>query len=159
MPAVYATPGDGSPIKTRYMTLKGDKTMMPGGPKGIQMRTITDGTSMTLLFVRTAPEQAVEWTKPADLDYDADKPFTGLDTPDGMFLAALCDGSVHRISLAIAKDVMQALATRNGEEPIQWDSFNVPPGPHDYSADGEDKDEAVEVDEEAGVEGAIPASP
>jgi hypothetical protein len=52
-----------------------------------------------------------------------------------MFLAALCDGSVQRISLAISKETMQAMASRAGGEEIDYDAMSLPPGPHNDAND------------------------
>jgi len=143
MPAVFQSRGDGEqPGKTRYLALKGDRTMWPG-KQGIRFSQVTDGTSNTLLFVQTAPEAAVPWTKPADIDYDADRPFAGLKSDRGAFLASLSDGSVHRISLAIPKATLQALVTRDGGEVIEDDWQELPPGEHNDSID--EAIEAVEV--------------
>jgi hypothetical protein len=119
---------------TRYVALKGDGTVFRG-QEPVELKQITDGTSRTLLVVQAAPDHAVEWTKPADIDYDANKPFVGLDSPQNMFLGALCDGSVHRLSLAISKESMQALASRAGDEIVDFGVMEIPPGPHDYAAD------------------------
>lgn len=135
MPEIFASKSaPEQPGKTRFLALKGESTLFPGD-KVIKFSQITDGTSNTLLFVQAAPEAAVEWTRPADIDYDADQPFAGLETPRGAFLAALCDGSVYRISLAIPKATIQALATRAGDEAVDRDWQFLPPGPHDHSYD------------------------
>ncbi len=120
--------------KTRFLALKGADTLFPGNKK-LSFKHVTDGTSNTLQFVEAAPEAAVEWTKPADIEFDATRPFAGLESPRGAFLAALCDGSVHRISLAISKATMAALATRDGGEAPNPEWQSLPPGPHDYSLD------------------------
>jgi hypothetical protein len=136
MPPQLASPGDSQqPGKTRFVALKGEGTVFRG-KEPVKLAQITDGTSRTLLAVQVADGHAVEWTKPADLDFDADHPFTGLNTPQNFFLAALCDGSVHRISLAISKENIQALATRAGDEPVDYNVLTTPPGPRIFVADG-----------------------
>jgi hypothetical protein len=134
MPQVFFSPGEHRPGTTRYVALKDDGTVFRGR-EPVSLKHITDGTSRTLLAVQVADGHAVEWTKPADLDFDPDHPFSGLNTPQNMFLAALCDGSVHRISLAISKETMQALATRARDEEVDYDVLTMPPGPHNNAAD------------------------
>jgi hypothetical protein len=135
MPPTLASPsGAQQPGKTRYVALKGDGTVFRG-KEPVKLAHITDGTSRTLLVAQAAPGHAVEWTKPADIEYDPDRPFKGLDSPRNMFLAALCDGSVQRISLAISKETMQAMASRAGGEEIDYDAMSLPPGPHNDAND------------------------
>jgi hypothetical protein len=130
MPEVFKTPDDGRAGMTRYLGLKGPGTIF-GAKQGVKIREITDGTSNTVLFVQVPPERAVEWTRPADLDYKPETPLAGLASPQNMFLAALCDGSVQRLSLALSDGAMRALATYAGDEPVDRQSFSLPPAPHD----------------------------
>jgi hypothetical protein len=132
IPQVFRSPGDvGWPGKTRYVGLKSSTTVFPGNER-LRLAGITDGTSNTIFVVQAAPEAAVEWTKPADIEFDPDNPFKGLGTPRGMFLAAFCDGSAHRLSLAIGAEVMKAIATRSGEEVVDHNMLNAPPAPYLY---------------------------
>jgi len=129
MPAVFGSPS--SPEleaqgKTRYVALKGDDTLHPG-QKELSFRNVTDGTSNTILYVRVAPDHAVEWTKPADLEFKADKPMTGLESPEGVFLAAFCDGSVRRVGLWVGAETVKALVTRAGGEVINQEQLDAPP--------------------------------
>jgi hypothetical protein len=48
-----------------------------------------------------------------------------LDARRGTFLAAMCDGSVHRLSLGIGPEVIKALVTRAGGEVVDY-SGGVP---------------------------------
>jgi hypothetical protein len=123
--------------RTRFLALKGPQTLFPGNQR-LRIAQVTDGTSNTLLFVEARPDAAVEWTKPADINFDAERPFAGLAAPEGRFLAAFNDGSVRRISLAIGAETMKALATRNGEEVIDREALEAPSAPHLYDPNDPD---------------------
>jgi hypothetical protein len=135
MPAFLASPSGGEAGKTRFLAFKGAATMFPGG-EGVRLQEVTDGTSNTLLFVQAAPEAAVEWTKPADLEYDAAAPFAGVATPDGQFLAVFSDGAARSISLGIGAEAMNGLVTRNGDEAVDQNVWMTPPAPHLYEGPG-----------------------
>src|SRR5262249_4311040 len=77
MPAVFAAPGTKAkdPNVTHYQVFTGPETVFPGA-KGVRLTQITDGTSFTLLLAEGG--EAVPWTKPQDLEYDAKKPLPKL---------------------------------------------------------------------------------
>jgi prepilin-type processing-associated H-X9-DG protein len=86
----------------------------------MRFQNVTDGTSMTIALVEADPAQAVEWTKPDDLEFDAADPKAGLgNVRPGGWNAAFCDGSVQFISDAVPAETLRALFTRAGGEPIQ----------------------------------------
>jgi hypothetical protein len=87
------------------LAFKGENTAFPVNKK-LSFNDVTDGTSNTLMFVQAAPDRAVEWTKPADIDFNPERPLEGLRSPRGAFLAAFIDGSVRRISLAISPETI-----------------------------------------------------
>jgi hypothetical protein len=122
--------------RTRILALKGDDTLFPM-TKELGIRNITDGTSNTLSFVEASPEAAVEWTRPADIDFNGSKPFAGVAQPSGSFLAAFCDGHVQRLSLGIGRENMKALATREGGEAVGYDAIDVEPAPWLYATESE----------------------
>ncbi len=132
MPAVFSSPDSAHLFnKTRYVTLDGETTLFPGNEK-LSFRDVTDGTSNTIMFVQVHPDSAVEWTRPADVDFDAENPFAGVAQERGEFLATFCDGSVRRISLGIGAEAMKALATRAGEEVISYEEIDQPAAPWLY---------------------------
>jgi hypothetical protein len=115
MPDAYKSPGAiGNSTKTYYQVLTGPVTVFPKGV-GIRMTSITDGLSNTILAVEAS--EAVPWTKPADVAYDARKKlpkFGGLFK--GGFNILLCDGSTlfvrHNFD---AKTFCDAITPRGGE--------------------------------------------
>jgi len=120
MPVVFQS-ASGAPAssQTRFQSFHHETSVFPGQQE-IRLAQITDGTSNTLLFVQTEPAAAVEWTKPADIDYDPDQPLAGLQSPRGSFLTARCDGSVFRFELSAGVEAFKAMVTRNGGEPASY---------------------------------------
>jgi hypothetical protein len=123
MPAVYAAPDvkTKEPYTTFYQVFTGKDTVFEG-PRGLRITDITDGTSNTLLIIEAG--QAVPWTKPADLPYDAKKPLPALGgvLPDGFFFA-LADGSARFCKKRYRENVLRLMITRSDGEVI--------PGPPD----------------------------
>ena len=69
---------------------------LPGSTEDAE-RISFDGlnTSQTIWLVETNPELAVEWTRPADFEYDPNDPFSGLgETRRGATIHSMVDGSV-----------------------------------------------------------------
>lgn len=117
MPKLYAPP---LPDKTKekyatfYQVFVGKGTIFEGR-EGMSGADITDGTSCTISIVEAA--EAVPWTKPADLPYDAKKPLPKLGGLfDGGFHASLADGSARFISSKVSEQTLRGAITRNGGE-------------------------------------------
>ncbi|MEX2170959.1 MAG: DUF1559 domain-containing protein [Pirellulales bacterium] len=122
MPQVYLCPSshlnqaDG---KTTYVAPVGDELIFDGTKDGARLQRITDGTSKTIMLVDASDDAAVVWTKPDDLEYDAENPLKGLTGHHpGIFNAGYADGSVRAISLDIDLDMLRALFTKDGGEVI-----------------------------------------
>lgn len=118
MPAVYRNPNStvADQGKTNYLTPRGEKTAFPGA-KGMTIADITDGSSNTFLTLEVSDDNAVEWTKPDDFEYDDSDPLKGLvGLRSGGFLAGLADGSVRFIAATTDTAILVALFTRNGGE-------------------------------------------
>lgn len=90
----------------------GDATLFPKG-QGVTFKKITDGLSNTLLAVAADDEHAVIWTQPGDLEFDPERPLSGLGKQYGDgFLALMADGSVQFIESGRAESKVRALFTR-----------------------------------------------
>ncbi len=124
MPAVYRStrnqPND--PNSTFYQVFVG-KGALFNKAEGVQLQTITDGTSNTIMAFEAG--KAVPWSKPEDIEYDPEKPLPMFGGPGfaGGFNAAFADGSVHFLSNSIDKMVLHALITRAGGEVIGAGEF------------------------------------
>lgn len=120
MPAAFASPSVNlEPGKTNYLAVVGPECIFDGTKDGTSFRSITDGTSKTIIVVEADPSRAVEWTRPDDLTVNLDDPKQGLGNvfPQG-WNAAFCDGSVQFISDQIDPQVLRAMFTRAGGEVI-----------------------------------------
>jgi hypothetical protein len=122
---VYASPGAPADGKTRYLAFTGEGTAMPG-KEALSFKDITDGMSNTIAVVEAGPDRAVPWAKPADIDFDADKPREGLPA-NVNFPAAFWDGSVRQINTVYGADIIKALITHGGGEGVSYPP-DRPPG-------------------------------
>jgi hypothetical protein len=77
----------------------------------------TDGTSNTIMVIEA--DEAVPWTKPADLVYEPSKPLPKLGGlyPSGKFVFATADGAVRAVDrMNISDATLRAAITANGGE-------------------------------------------
>jgi RNA polymerase sigma factor (sigma-70 family) len=123
MPPIYAPLGDKikQPHSTFYQVFTGAGTLFEGD-KGLRFADITDGMSNTLLIVEAG--DAVPWTKPQDLPYEANKklpPLGGL-FKEG-FHIGLADGSVHWIRRTFDIDTFRLVITRGDGQVVDWEKL------------------------------------
>jgi hypothetical protein len=120
MPPVYRSPASKLREKgrTNYVVAVGPQTVFHGR-QGTPFKDITDGTSNTIMVVECDDSHAPLWTKPDDLPFDPKNLLRGLGHLfAGGFQVAKCDGSVRFISTTISPDVLRALFTKAGGEPV-----------------------------------------
>jgi prepilin-type processing-associated H-X9-DG protein len=123
MPAVFHCPDESDAIakdgKTRYLAPRSAATIMRGA-EPVAIRDIADGTSNTIITLDVGDDHALEWTKPADWEFDPDPAVQAIfksHDPGGTNMA-FADGSVHFISATIAAATLRALLTRDGGEVV-----------------------------------------
>jgi len=124
MPDLYRSPNAAANVTTtNYLAVTGKGNAFDG-KEGTQFRSFVDGLSNTIMFVEADLDRSVVWTKPADLEFDADDPLDGLgDLRPGVFQVAMGDGSIQTISNTIDLGVLRALMTRGGREAVNLQGF------------------------------------
>lgn len=84
------------------------------GPQGPRFSDFTDGSSNSLMLVEADADQAVVWTKPADLKFDPGNPAKGVGSlRENGFLAIMADGHVRFISAEIDPETLRRIVIRN----------------------------------------------
>jgi len=137
MPDVYKSSGVDLPAgHTRFLVLRGEGTVFPGGQQKISVRDIPDGTRDTVMAVTASPDAAVPWTKPQDIAFEPKKPTQNLanNQPGDNFSVIFCDGHGRWFSAQVAGDIVRAIASRNGGERVdlrQVEDPRRPPGAQD----------------------------
>jgi hypothetical protein len=126
MPTPYAPPVPGkakAANSTFYQVFVGKGTIFEGS-EGVSFAQVRDGTVNTIAVVEAA--EAVPWTKPADLPYDATKPLPRLG---GLFAkgfhVATADGSVSLFKKDFDVSMMRSAITRNGGEIVDLDKLRA----------------------------------
>jgi hypothetical protein len=106
MPAVFRAPGSKTKEgHTTYLFPVGKSAAFTTADAKVRIpASFPDGTSNTILLVDAADSEAVPWTKPEDLKYDAKDPLKGLAfRNDKVFLAAFADGAVRAVTKSADK--------------------------------------------------------
>jgi prepilin-type processing-associated H-X9-DG protein len=111
---VYTAPrGKAEKGSTFYQSFAGDGAIMSG--KALKFPNILDGTSNTFMVVEAG--EAVPWSKPADVAFDAKKPLPKLGGVfDGNFNVAMCDGSVRFVKKGVKDEMLKKYITTAGGE-------------------------------------------
>ena len=122
MPTTYAPPlGKFEKGQTLYQSFSGPGALMGGKP--VKFQNILDGTSNTFMVIEAG--DAVAWTKPADVAFDAKKPLPKLGGIfDGAFNVAMCDGSVRFIAKGVNAENLKKYITIAGGEVSADGDFN-----------------------------------
>lgn len=122
MPDVFKFPLSKAPAgSTVFLTPRGAETAFPG-PNGLAIRSIIDGTSLTIAVVEANDEMALPWTKPGDLPFNPADPAQGLGGHfPGVILTSFCDGSARALPNSIPDNALRAYFTRDGREIVGVD--------------------------------------
>ena len=128
MPQVYAVDGIDAGFTT-YLASTGPDTIFPDeNTSRISFGNIPDGSGNTILFVEANDDRAVQWTRPADLKFDAENPRAGLgNSDDGGFHAVTASGETIFVENFITGLDVANLFQRNDGRTIDQDVFPVQP--------------------------------
>jgi hypothetical protein len=123
MPAIFQNPNlPDAAGKTNYLAVVGEPCVFNGTGTGTRLPDVKDGTANTIVLVEASPDEAVEWTKPDDLEYDANSPKAGLGgVRPTVWIAGFADGSVRPVAEQIDPNQLKGLFTRAGGEPVTAD--------------------------------------
>ena len=121
MPRTFATEGLPTGF-TNYLVPLGDNTMFRTDQVGVSFSSVTDGPQNTVLLVEADHSQAVEWTRPVDLVFDAANPKNGLGAQfSGGFNVAFADASREHIAPTVSDETVALLMQRNDGQTIDAD--------------------------------------
>jgi prepilin-type processing-associated H-X9-DG protein len=122
MPSVFRCPSDPASMastNTSYVGVFGEHCVFRG-TKPVAIKDITDGTSSTLLAGEV--KSNIPWMKPEDVDIKL-YPAIGGARGFGSYHAGganfvMCDGSVRFVNQSVLQPTLDALYTRDGNEPV-----------------------------------------
>ena len=110
-----------APGLTTYQVVVDPRSMFTGKRDGVQLKTVSDGTSNTLLFSESTTP--VAWTQPGGLSLASSEPSLGMGSQHpGGFNVSMTDGSVRFFRSPGGKPLpesnLKGLVTRNGGEVV-----------------------------------------
>jgi len=111
------------PHASSYVIVAGAETFFPSdGTVGIN--NVSDGTAMTIMVGEVTGNTA-PWTKPDNLVFDQrfDGQVEFSSGHPGGWTALMGDGTVRAISRSVPSQVIRALLTIAGGEPVKWNDF------------------------------------
>lgn len=108
---------------TTFLAPQGPRSVL-SNDKVIRFQNVEDGTSNTVFIVEVSPELSVPWTAPKDYVFDEADPKKGLQMDEGKFIAAMADGSVHRIDGTIDAQTLSNLFMMNDNNAIDWSQIH-----------------------------------
>jgi hypothetical protein len=143
MPPVFAFSGAQRPgnTTTNYLAIVGPGTVWPG-TSGATADSVGDALGTTILIVENQAA-GVHWMEPrdlalSDLDFRLGSPL-GISSQYVDPAVAMLDTSLYRLKPGIGADVLRALLTANGGEPLTRDDS----GDWQWLADGRQRELAA----------------
>jgi len=130
MPDVYAGDAEkGAPKQnvTAFLGVSGERCLFNKNEK-VRFRDITDGSSNTLAVIEVGFDKRVQWTKPVDYVFNAEKPFEGIGRRETRgFRAITADGAGHEVSYDIEAKNLANLMMRNDGKVVWIDDSEPRP--------------------------------
>jgi hypothetical protein len=124
IPAVFQNPNVAEPGKTNYLAVVGKDCIFDGTSNTLGLTDIKDGSSQTIVLVEANADQAVEWTKPDDWEFnEADRTANLGRLRPGGWLAAFADGHIQFVNsnpkpTKEDSDYIKSFFTRAGGEKV-----------------------------------------
>jgi len=99
-----------------------DRAVFDTSGQKISFRNISDGASNTAMLLEVDAAAAVEWTKPADWEFDPSNPMHDLgNVHPGTILVGFVDASTQTVSKDLDPETLKALITRQaGDVAGSW---------------------------------------
>ncbi|MBI1901732.1 MAG: DUF1559 domain-containing protein [Planctomycetia bacterium] len=117
-PAVFACGIPAETGRANTLAVVGPETAW-AGEQGTRAADFKDGASQTVLVVTVPEEKAVEWTRPADVEFSPELAAAELGlAKQPAFLALFADGVVREIGKGISQETLKALITVGGNEKV-----------------------------------------
>ena len=112
MPSIFKTATQ-EPFSTttRLQRFQGRSTIDP--KQLIKFSSITDGTSNTILAALSAPEKAVPWTKPADMEFSDTSGWEALGRNVLHTAVVMADGSTKMLDRSVGNLILNRMVRRN----------------------------------------------
>ena len=120
MPEVFQHPDFESKSKTVFLRFQGKDAALENGTD-IRFGFLSDGSSNTIFCAEANPDSAIEWTKPADIPFDAETLITqvGKIGPKS-FNVSFCDGSVRTLPNDVDPQALRLLIQRNDGKWVKY---------------------------------------
>ena len=125
MPEVFRSSGIADGM-TNILALVGDETAFPT-LASIGLGNISDPLQETIMFVQADANEAVEWTRPADITYAPETPRNGIgDATESGFFVATVNGGTAFIHSSISDATVALLAERSDGNLLEESFARVP---------------------------------
>ena len=115
MPKLF---GDSAEGKTPIQLFVGEGTLF-GTAGSFGIAEVTDGTSNTIMCVKTGDDAADFWTKPGGLALDKANPIAALGTIGETFLVVFMDGAVRSLPSNISAEDLSNLITHQDGNAVE----------------------------------------
>ena len=111
MPDVFASPYLDSITHTNYLALAGDNTITPLVSEPLTFSDVDNGTA---LYVEANENRSSEWSRPRDLVFNPDNPFSGLGdiSPEGFSFTGT-DGQTLTVDNSFPEDAWNGIVDRD----------------------------------------------